>query len=138
MPRPHRTPVYLYVLDPDLNAALVRLLKKRGFKPIQLDHRLCVDPVRNVVIVETGDDVAHLNQVVNHFYLTYKIDSTLPLLAFLSRKAIERNPMVRCWLIDGRSAITQIISRKSKRKLRDREKRAFLWSLLRLLPLYHD
>lgn len=134
MPTP-RIPIYLYVLNSDLNAHLVRLLLKEGYEPVRLDHNLNVDPTRNVVLVETDDDVAHLTQVVNHFYLTYKTDTSLPILAFLSKKALKQNPMVRYWLIEGRPAIAQVVPHKDG-CLKKGELRGFLWFVKRLLPLY--
>jgi hypothetical protein len=135
--RPPRTPIYLYIQNPDLAACLSRLLLDEGYEPIPLDHNLNVDPTRNVVLLETGDDVAHLNQVVNHFYLTYKTDSPLPILVFLSKRALKLNPMIRYWLIDGRVAIAQVVTHKDGR-LKKGEKRGFLWFLHRLMPLYRD
>jgi hypothetical protein len=130
-----RIPIYLYVLHPDLNARLARLLLEEGYEPVQLDHDLNVDPTQGVVFIETGDDVAHLTQVVNHFYLTYKTESPLPVLAFLSRKALKRNPMLRYWLIDGRPAVVQVVPHKDG-CLKKSDREGLLWLLKRLLPLY--
>ena len=134
---PQRTPIYLYVQTPKLGASLAKLLLKKGYEPILLDHRLGVDPRKHVVLIETRDDVAHMCQVVHYFYTTYKVDSPLPLIAFLSEKALKKNPMARYWLIDGHSAIANVLPRK-KRRLGKAARRGLLWFLPHLLPLYKD
>ena len=136
MPR-HRIPIYLYVQTPKFGAYLVRLLIENGYEPILLDHRLGVDPRQHVVLIETRDDVAHLSQVVHYFYSTYRVEVPLPLLAFLSPKALKRHPMVRCWLIDWHSAIVNVLPRK-KRRLGKTARRGLLWFLTHLLPLHKD
>lgn len=129
--------VNLYIENPQLCAALVDLLTEGGFHPVRLDDSLSVDPTRNVVLLETNDDVAHLNQIVQRFYFTYQTDAPLPLIAFLSEEALERNPMLRYWLIDGRAAVMQIVP-LTEGGLSDSHRRGLLWLLRQLVPLYRD
>jgi hypothetical protein len=131
---PTRLPFYLYIQNPGLNAFLTEMLLKAGYEPIQLDHTLRVDPRCELILIDTDDDVAHLSQVVSHLYHTYKVEPPLPVIAFLSKKALKHNPMLRYWLIDGKAAIMQIVPCKEGR-LSKTHRRSLLWFLKRLLPL---
>lgn len=120
-----RPTIYLYVTTPRLKRALMRLLRKRGFDPVVLKDHRGVDPVRNVILLETGRDVSHLCQVVSYFYLTYKTEATLSVLAFAPKKTLKRNPKLALWEVEGHAALSQVFPHR-KGRLRKKERKQLL------------
>jgi|SRR5579871_753871 len=59
-----------------------------------------------VLIVETGEDAAKLVQVVDTLYQQRDPLSQRPaIVGIVSREALQRNPALGFWLIDGQAAL---------------------------------
>src|SRR5262245_23289237 len=60
---------------------------------------------RQVVILETNDDVAELMQIVYQLHASFS-DAERPIvIALLSERQLRLNPRIGMWTIDGRAAV---------------------------------
>ena len=61
-----------------------------------------------MVIIETAGDIARLTQSVYEFYTSTGAIDTLPIVALVRAKDVERNPALASWDIDGHAALLSL------------------------------
>lgn len=99
--------IILAVCQDDVRRRLVEILKGVGYSRLQLTSPLkvrqeTIDSRESVLLIlETNDDVAALNQIV------YDLHSrgVRHIVGIVSQDALDRNPALGFWTINGRAAL---------------------------------
>ena len=94
-----------------LHEQIVRIVEKLEgqYKTCAPEDLYTIRDASGIIILDTADDVAALNQIV--YYLTENSQDVrnLLLIAFLSSHAIDNNPKINGWVINGRAALAALI-----------------------------
>jgi len=99
--------IILAVCQDDVRRRLVEVLKGAGYSylrlmsPLQVRRENLASDEHTLLILETNDDVAALNQIV------YDLHSRgfRHIVGVVSQDALDRNPALGLWAINGRAAL---------------------------------
>lgn len=105
--KPPEVKIILAVCKDDVRRRLVEVLKEAGYSRLQLTlpqrvRQETIDSREDVLLIlETNDDVAALNQIV------YDLHSRgfSHIIGIVSQDALDRNPALGFWTIKGRAAL---------------------------------
>lgn len=102
--------IILAVCKDDVRQRLVEVLKGAGYSRLQVTSPLKVrqgilgSDEDTVLFLETNDDVAALNQIVYDLH-NRGFHRSGVIIGIVSQDALDRNPSVGLWAINGRAAL---------------------------------
>ena len=108
----HNKRIIIAACSPDIRDRLESPIKSAGLaysttaspsELLQMQHM-----EDDLYIVETGDDIALLMQVVYHLYSVIEDRRGILIIGVASEKAIVKSPAVNFWLIDGQAAVCAV------------------------------
>jgi tetratricopeptide (TPR) repeat protein len=109
---PTHAPIILAVDDEPLRARLAAILAAAGIEPAACggSAEAVLTPAsvadRALIVLETGDDVAHLVQIVNNLYRSpFHTAGGSQVICVVSALTFSRNQWLGFWLIDGHAAL---------------------------------
>lgn len=113
--------VLLSVANEPLRERLVDALSVHEFTVYVLDNPWLLHPwhryyigvcCTDIVVIETGNDMACLVQVVYELYRGLRPTHTLPIVGIVSRAAIARNPSLSNWETGDHPALWLLIPKE--------------------------
>jgi hypothetical protein len=106
-----RPDVMVAIDDEALRTRVVGALSRAGVPALPASTRdlANLEDVDQVVVLFTDNDVAYLSQLVYGVYLRARPRSGLRWLTLLSRDAVERNPSIGGWVIEGHAAVAGVV-----------------------------
>jgi hypothetical protein len=87
--------------------------RRAGYNPVILEgsRKLTqIEPTSSPLILETDNDVALLCQIVYKLYMTWPANTNPGIIALLSYAAMEHNPSVCVWEINGAAALVCLLA----------------------------
>jgi hypothetical protein len=105
-------PVIIAADNPKIRDRLKAVVEKEGYQPTILKHARDLwrmPPTDHPILLETGDDVALMCQLVYELYRIYAPDMAPWIIGFLSTDAMNRNPSIGLWSIRDAAALVALL-----------------------------
>ncbi|MDQ2733285.1 MAG: hypothetical protein M3Y56_16670 [Armatimonadota bacterium] len=92
---------------------LAKILSASGLDAETLASSSSLDSMsltpRDVILLETNDDVAALMQKVYNIYSACSTGEAPQIIGFVSSKVLDKNPALGWWEIDGHAALAALL-----------------------------
>ena len=98
--------------SPGVRSSIGDLLHKAGLAPVVLDSSrdlLQIGALTQPAVLDTGEDISALCQVVYDIYDANPTQYTPPLVAVVNRDTLDRNPSLGRWMICGHAALAALV-----------------------------
>ena len=93
-----------------VSSKLRQALGSAGFRWIEMPWPELLNAATpdDVIVLETGDDIAALTQFVYHLYDKTTRETAVPVIALVSQDALRRNPRLGGWTVNGHAAVIAV------------------------------